>query len=108
MIYLECCKLDKERHAALKASEQAMEMHELLTQQVDRLRREKDLAYKQVSDLRRDNVKDKIRWVWPVVCVRGIKSPAVHLVGSAIAARCSTSTRRTGQMLASGTRGLVV
>ena len=67
MFCAECSHLDKERCAALKASEQAIEMHELLTQQVDRLRRERDLAYKQVSDLRKGDVPasvgGKIKWV---------------------------------------------
>ena len=51
----------------MAASSQALESQEMLTQQVDLLRREKDLALRQVAELRKGDVagrlKDGIRFV---------------------------------------------
>ena len=46
---------------AVAASSQALESQEMLTQQVDLLRREKDLALRQVAELRKGDIAGRLK-----------------------------------------------
>ena len=46
---------------AVAASSQALESQEMLTQQVELLRREKDLALRQVAELRKGDIAGRLK-----------------------------------------------
>ena len=52
--FSECQQLEEEKREAVGASEAAIDTQEMLSQQIDLLRREKNLALKQVEDLRKN------------------------------------------------------
>lgn len=49
------------RSEAVAASSQALESQEMLTQQVELLRREKDLALRQVAELRKGDIAGRLK-----------------------------------------------
>ena len=61
LTFIECAHARRERREAVEASSQAMESQEMLTQQVDLLRREKDLALRQVAELRKGDIAGKLK-----------------------------------------------